>query len=1505
VSANVRLGLRTVRLFAASSVWILLFSTFTQVVASEGQGGSNGVLTGVTDKASVVPKSSPWDLSVKPLTNKSGGYAYSANAKDFAVSFKDGSGNGSEPIVSLNASGHSVGYAPRSIGIKDQVSPSSAAVSNVSATKNGASLEYADSLGEGIDVSYEMAINGLKETFRVSDRPGQKGDLTIHGALFYDTSSLAVYVDGEEVTSSVTTNGSVEFRNSTGSVVMLIPKGWARDSSVMQVEGDPGLYRSVNSPRWSEVRYYVERHGDITFFDVGIPGEFLQDSNITYPVMIDPSLGPTIADFQEYDNEEIGQTSGLTILSHGTLVIRNSTFAWETDDTLTVEPGATLVFDNSTMTSDSYGSTYDVEILGDFQAINSQIGGRISAFLVAPPSSAGFRFQSSAVSNELGDCLALGGQTTPIDISGSTFGRCPGAALRLFSPGVLANTWSITDSTFDDSLYGLYLQGGDFSAATFDSLTATGNWIQGFTAEAATATLSNCEADRNGRGWAAVTNGALTVASCRGDGNAVGAYAVSATILLNYDSITNSSAWDLYCVSSTCAPTGGNYGDWVTLSQNSDLTYRHLLTLRVIDAAASPLSNYWVYVSDRFGNPAVAQTKTDASGYANLTVSDRRVQPDDSRTFYTPHTIHLGVSPIYNVTTVIESDWNVTLYATGDADNDSIPDSQESDANVSWFDATNHVNQAGQLNASNPFFRAAVARDEDGSFLKSGTFPNMSAGTYRIGFEAWTNESGAPLTLSVVNQAETELLAATQFALNGSIAWYLSPAFDLADDDRPSILISDPDMRAAGSILISSLLIERIVNESDGNTTARPGMATNPVNPDTDFDGAPDGVERRNSTFWQEAELVGFGSFARVTDESASSGAAAEHGYGDDTVVETAFDGLVPGHDYQLSVRAKALSDPGSARAWAVLADDSSEYWAEPVLGAAFSWVQGATVTAPAGGVLVVRVFDLDDPNPYDGNGEIRVDALLLADLGEVNEFNRFSNPLQRDTDFDGVLDGPELGSFFTADFANASEGERSEGTAVFGNAVALAYYSDWVNVSVPVRYDGDTRFYIPPGIRTTDGDVEARRNLTENLLIATLSNDENQVIPPDVNFSMVYMGSSSPPIDNGFMELSGWYSWVCRNLTAGTYHLKLSINSSAATDLQHFAILVDRIYVQKRTLDPLNSDVEGDGLTDGYEVSRGMFALNPDSDYDHLSDKEEVFAGSDGFVTDPLKSDTDGDGLPDAVEVSAYGDADPGNQTDPTKMDTDGDGLPDGWIDGWSYGKDVRGATSAISFKDGIKQPWEGEDLNLDGAVNTSAFSVDRSDSARSTGGETDPKLADTDSDGMPDGWELWVRDFNTTAHAWGNDPLILNPRANDSETDSDVNRTTFLADPDGLTNLQEFLADTAPFWADTDQDYARDGDEANVTLRTVVHLGFRNSTNFESADSSSWIYFDTNPYDGNTGTAYWYSATDHNVTENYAGSLFHGGKLIKTIADGGAVLFNPSLNRIHTSSVKQSTPL
>ncbi len=78
--------------------------------------------------------------------------------------------------------------------------------------------------------------------------------------------------------------------------------------------------------------------------------------------------------------------------------------------------------------------------------------------------------------------------------------------------------------------------------------------------------------------------------------------------------------------------------------------------------------------------------------------------------------------------------------------------------------------------------------------------------------------------------------------------------------------------------------------------------------------------------------------------------------------------------------------------------------------------------------------------------------------------------------------------------------------------------------------------------------------------------------------------------------------------------------------------------------------DEEPDGLTNLQEYDLGTNPLDSDSDDDGLSDGAEVAT----YETDPADPDTDGDGLNDGTEV--------GMGTSPTDVDSDDDEMNDGW---------------------------------------------------------------------------------------------------------------------------------------------------------------------------------------------------------------------------------------------------
>jgi len=147
------------------------------------------------------------------------------------------------------------------------------------------------------------------------------------------------------------------------------------------------------------------------------------------------------------------------------------------------------------------------------------------------------------------------------------------------------------------------------------------------------------------------------------------------------------------------------------------------------------------------------------------------------------------------------------------------------------------------------------------------------------------------------------------------------------------------------------------------------------------------------------------------------------------------------------------------------------------------------------------------------------------------------------------------------------------------------------------------------------------------------------------------------------------------------------------------------------------NPDTDGDGLKDGFEVHGGLDPLdngsgNPDNgpagdpDHDGLTNLQEQAAG-----TNPTKADTDGDGLSDSVEL-ALG-------TDPTRADTDGDGLPDGFEKNGGLNPLDNGSVNANNGAAG--------DPDHDGLTN-----------AQELAAGTNPTIADTDGDGLPDGFEV-----------------------------------------------------------------------------------------------------------------------------------------------------------------------
>ena len=275
------------------------------------------------------------------------------------------------------------------------------------------------------------------------------------------------------------------------------------------------------------------------------------------------------------------------------------------------------------------------------------------------------------------------------------------------------------------------------------------------------------------------------------------------------------------------------------------------------------------------------------------------------------------------------------------------------------------------------------------------------------------------------------------------------------------------------------------------------------------------------------------------------------------------------------------------------------------------------------------------------------------------------------------------------------------------------------------------------------------------------------------------------------------------------------------------------------------NEDTDNDELEDFEEINTiHTFPFREDSDSDGLNDREEV-RGTYGYLTNPLLNDTDEDGLHDGVEVlndhlPFRGSTGPFgvHSTNPTIKDTDGDSIFDGW-------ETDNGATRKITLIErfngdvgldtwfereyvNLKYNWNGTDwkefLDKDGdglvdqdlpAVNiiNPLLSEDKlldpdgddlpnymefSSYSDKTGlpFSTDPLLVDTDSDGMPDGWELTYITYLDDLKVWMPDPLKW-----DAQEDPDRDGHNY--EIDGLEYYHPFVNIEEYWWSNFYPDH------------------------------------------------------------------------------------------------------
>ena len=264
---------------------------------------------------------------------------------------------------------------------------------------------------------------------------------------------------------------------------------------------------------------------------------------------------------------------------------------------------------------------------------------------------------------------------------------------------------------------------------------------------------------------------------------------------------------------------------------------------------------------------------------------------------------------------------------------------------------------------------------------------------------------------------------------------------------------------------------------------------------------------------------------------------------------------------------------------------------------------------------------------------------------------------------------------------------------------------------------------------------------------------------------------------------------------------------------------------------DPLDSDFDDDGLIDGIEGTLlpernfTTYYANPDTDGDNLADGIELYLG-----TDPSNPDTDNDLVLDGDEWFQF-------MTDPLNPDTDYDGVEDYWELFFSHSN----PHSADSDSDGLN---DFEEIYIYGTdpVDEDSDNDGLTDLDELVAYDTDPMDCDSDQDGLRDGEEIFVYQTNPnsidsdsdsllTPDAEGNPTFMLtdydevhlyhtNPNSMDSDNDSLIDSWELYLKYGDFTAISQDNIPLDPNNNDTDNDGLMDGRE--VIIQTIEIIVF-----------------------------------------------------------------------------------
>ncbi|MEM3342539.1 MAG: hypothetical protein QW728_07590, partial [Thermoplasmata archaeon] len=326
------------------------------------------------------------------------------------------------------------------------------------------------------------------------------------------------------------------------------------------------------------------------------------------------------------------------------------------------------------------------------------------------------------------------------------------------------------------------------------------------------------------------------------------------------------------------------------------------------------------------------------------------------------------------------------------------------------------------------------------------------------------------------------------------------------------------------------------------------------------------------------------------------------------------------------------------------------------------------------------------------------------------------------------------------------------------------------------------------------------------------------------------------------------------------SYENLMTLSPNFIREKYHYQMPADKTWIKNKGGLWL---CKGDGMYDGWEVFYGAGAFDLTGQWNWTFRIDPTDASDRDIDIDMFKGERYPDGLTNYQEFLPV----PGYTfgTDPTKTDSDMDSFSlkkgeSGFLnahDGIERNttKEVSGMmkymnpNNADSDDDGMPDGWElFYNLNpLDPADRLADPDNDGLINLREYQRRTHPLDPDTDHDGLPDGWEVqygWFIGFDAEGRAmYDIDPLNgSDAQGNPDGYDPDNNPYFW----DNLTNLQEFIFCTNPHNGDTDGDHLNDSFEIFTVHRIKVDNKWINYTTNATNPDTDHDCFNIKMYDG-----------------------------------------------------------